>query len=454
RSIRAGVGGADINFVRVGPDPSAPRNNIAIVAASARRDYQDRALLRLFVLLHNHAPESIETALSLRLDNETVGGEAVTLPPATPDGPGEYATTFELRNSSGGILRIAHTRPDDLPADNQATLVLQPARAAQIVLVTNPASPRAVLGLAEALEVAAGRSIVTLDLASYESRAAEPGALADVDLIVFDAVRPATLPPAPTLSFGAPPPLPGLIIESPAEDAEALRVTTWRRTHPILRNVGLDSLLIARAQRLAIADPAPTQSEPPSPRPTYTTLAFGPDAPLIILAERAAVRRVVVAFELAQSNWPLLLSFYVFINNIVEQLALGGEADSAYAYTSAQPVTLRPLADVDRITIEGPINRTISIPESAREISLGALPRVGLYRATGVLPRDSAFAVNLLDPIESALATADTVEISGRPAQAGAIGSAAPREIWHWFVIAATILLTLEYLLYAWRMRV
>jgi len=64
--------------------------------------------------------------------------------------------------------------------------------------------------------------------------------------------------------------------------------------------------------------------------------------------------------------------------------------------------------------------------------------------------------VNLADAVESSLATADRLDLVGVPGGVAAearVGVGAPREIWAWLVMAALVLLTLEWVLYAARMR-
>jgi hypothetical protein len=63
--------------------------------------------------------------------------------------------------------------------------------------------------------------------------------------------------------------------------------------------------------------------------------------------------------------------------------------------------------------------------------------------------------VNLLDEGESAIATADTLRVSGESVSAAVGGGGSgPREIWEWFVLAALLLLALEWFLHACMMRV
>jgi hypothetical protein len=79
-----------------------------------------------------------------------------------------------------------------------------------------------------------------------------------------------------------------------------------------------------------------------------------------------------------------------------------------------------------------------------------------VYQVQGAIPEDSVLAVNLADATESAAATAPSLDIAGGGGASGAVDGSAeagPREIWPWFVLLALALASIEWLIYAWRMR-
>src|SRR5262249_23294116 len=90
------------------------------------------------------------------------------------------------------------------------------------------------------------------------------------------------------------------------------------------------------------------------------------------------------------------------------------------------------------------------IPNPKSEVPFGYLDHTGVYLAEGTAQR--TFAVNLLDATESALATSDELKLGGRVVSANDKSPVA-RELWPWFLIAASLLLAAEWLLYAWRAR-
>jgi hypothetical protein len=87
-------------------------------------------------------------------------------------------------------------------------------------------------------------------------------------------------------------------------------------------------------------------------------------------------------------------------------------------------------------------------------VELGVLERVGVYEARLGGER-AEVCVNLLDARESRIEAPASIEVGGGRVTPAGVGDApTPREIWHWFVLAASVLLVLEWSVYAWRMRV
>ncbi len=462
---RAGVSGAEFRFIRVGPEPNAPRDNVGVVALSAKRDYEDPSLVRLFFRLQSVATESLEIPLRILVNGEPSVARTLTLPPAAADQsgalvPGEAAETIELRAPGAGVAIISIARPDGLAADNEAGVEIDAPRAARIVVV-GPTLREAGASLAEtsllrALEEITLRPVARIDAGAYERFSAARQIASDYDLVVFDGVRPGALPPIPSISFGAALPIPGLRLEDPDDNraSDAVRFVSWLRSHPIMRAVSLDAVVISQPLRMTLPDPE--ARDPEAPALAATPLASGPDGPLIAHLESSGLERVVVAFPLARSTWPLQPSFIIFLVNAVERLARVGQASESRALTTRDPVSVRAAPGAQTITVTGPLSLEVPVPPGAANepVAFGPLPRVGAYRLRGVAGGERTLPISLLDPGESAIATADHVDVAGKTTESGGVEESAPREVWRWFVLAAAALATLEWLLFAWRTRV
>jgi hypothetical protein len=239
-----------------------------------------------------------------------------------------------------------------------------------------------------------------------------------------------------------------------------------------MRYVGLEPVIISPAPPPIDTTPIPSSPAVESPS-NIVPLASGPDGPLIAALEEPGVgpHRIVVSFPLARSNWAPDTSFAVFMANAVDQLTGRGEAAVGRSYTSTEPITLhaapgpRPSAT---ITAAGPRTATVDAPpadpnrpDAPRSVVLGVLELAGVYRLSGAT--ETAVAVNLLDEGESRLGAASAPTNAGtseppatppsasRPADTER--SEGRREIWHWFVLLAATIASIEWLVFAWRIR-
>ncbi|MBL0927333.1 MAG: VWA domain-containing protein [Phycisphaerales bacterium] len=460
-----GVGNAVFRYVRAGPAAERPKNNVGIVAMSARRDYDDPGVLRVFVRVQSALAEAVTTTLALTMNDRPAGSRAIEI-----GAGGEISETFEVRDRDGGVLVAALSRGDDLASDNAAAVAVQPPGDLRIVLV-QPAAPAtaAEFALVDGLKSLEPRELRQLTADEYEKRRAEPGFFDGVSLAVFDRVRPGATPPVSTLSFAAGPPLMGLGV-APFEDGDGRGAVTdvvfWSRSHPLMRFVSLNGVVVGRPMRLLL--PGLDESgEPGGPaaagRVRSDVLASGSGGPLIGVVEEGLSRHVVCAFSLADTNLWRELGWPVLLANAADTLGAAGPGGGPSAsgaigagrgWRTTDAVELRGRPGQSGLRLEGPAEegRTVSADEDGR-VRLGVLSRAGVYRVRGLAAGRDAAAVNVLSGRVTSIATSDAVEVGGKAHRAGG-GGDGPREIWWWFVAAALGVLTVEWLWFARRMRV
>jgi hypothetical protein len=167
----------------------------------------------------------------------------------------------------------------------------------------------------------------------------------------------------------------------------------------------------------------------------------------------AGRRHVAVSFDVLQSNWPLYVSFPVFVSNAVQVLGLGALADDAgIAYATGQVATFPADPSRSSLSYEGPIDAEARVV-NGRAV-LPVFTRVGLYRTDddGVEPPFDRLAVNLLDPLESDIRPVETLDVGSVAVQAQSREQTIRREVWHWFAWGALGLLMIEWLVYTRRM--
>jgi hypothetical protein len=223
-----------------------------------------------------------------------------------------------------------------------------------------------------------------------------------------------------------------------------VEVLDWKRDHPVLRHLVLGKLFVAEAMQLNV----PLQSE---------TLIEGTDGPLVVLHREGRSTHLVVGFDVLQSNWPLRVSFPIFLHNGLQYIAFGSDLSVRESFRpGATPKIPRPdlekvidgSADIRLITPSTP--RTIPIP-STGDFALPSLDQVGLYRLDPVVPQHERIAVNLLDEVESNIQPMDAP-----PGDIGqVIASDAGRsqlQLWWWIIACVGVpLLLIEWWVYTRR---
>lgn len=419
--------GRDVRVALVGP--GQPGENVGITAIAARRDYEDPATVRVFVRLTSNADRDVVVPLVASIDGEVVSRRAVRIPPADGAATGETSTTIQLRRTDGGVLFVGIESSDALLADNGASLVLEAASLPGILLVIPdherlPADEGVADGsswlIADVLRELRVSRFRAVHESIYEQIVSGDG-LDAYGVIVFHRVRPERFPGVPTIAF------------ADSTDAQSFtRVLWWDRSHPVMRDVSLDWLMVPVAARVNHAS---------------AELARTRDGVVIALDEDAGARRMEVAFDPVAAMWPLDASFAVFLANAVEFLTLRASAHAGLSFRTGEPASMRIGGPPRRVRVVGPASFDAEVTPDG-EVQLGLLDLAGVYR---VGENGVPAAVNLLDQRETMLAVVTEAAAGGKATDRTRRDA---RELWRWFVIAGLVLLTLEWMLSALRSRV
>lgn len=442
---------APMRLVRVGA--GGGHENLGIVALAARRIESDLEAVELFARVQNAAREPRVVPMSLALSGRVVETRSVTVPSASADGPGEVAVTMACRPQGRELATVSlgvDEARDLLSADNSASLLLRGFRPPRVILVSRGAT--ASVSGAEAEPLSAGfllRDVLEelrlgelrrVGLGEYEELVST-NQLRFFDAVIFDGVAPTRSPTLPSLSIGAG--LPECVLPAPTEAGPGKPVLSWVRAHPLLQFVTLDGVVVSRSRPAREA------------RGGFVTIARGEAGALMLVRETPdEPRRIVLTFELSDSNWPLEPGFAIFLNAAVAWMTNTGAADAAIGWKTTDAVTVETDAPVvfERVG-RGPMETTVRAEVSAGRATLGVLERAGVYvpvEGSGAAERRAPdpVAVNLLDAVESNVGTSDAIVVGRRPVL-GAASASAPLEIWWWFLVAALGLLVIEWLVFA-----
>ncbi len=324
---------AHLVFEKIGTDTA---KNIAIVALSAKRNYERPTQVQVFARLANFGPEPAEAPVELSVDGEVVDfagtrtRNTFMLPDRWtreqrddwdkkhPDQPPIDSVEFQLDVPTAAVIKVEQMNKtgDALGADDVAQVVVPPPKSLSVLLVTkgNYFLQRAI----DSLGLKKPDTLRPTGNAGYEDKKPD-----QYDVIIFDRHTPKYLPAAGNFIYfldGPRAALPEMRLKI-ARNAEGkpmvltdVGVLDWKRDHPILKDLGLTKLYVAEAAKLDV----PQEDE---------VLLDGLKGPLLVMDRTGKSTNLVVAFDVLQSNWPLKVSFPIFLHNALQYLAIGSEMD-------------------------------------------------------------------------------------------------------------------------------
>lgn len=441
-----------------GPTPGnagPPGGNAGIVAVAAQRLYEDPARVRVFARVLATGSMRRDLPVRLALDGRVVGQAVAALAPSDPQDGGPTTATVGLGvvSPGGGVLGVLLPGGDGLAADDAASMWLRDAGRPRVLHVVaddepidadRPGPAMLVAAVLEAMDLGEYRVV---RLGRYEQLAAQAGGL-PYDVVVFDRAVPKAEPPVASLHFGPPPPMGGAD-PAPAAPAGAAypptRAVSWRRTHPVMRDLALDQLRVAEP----LLAPGAGRTEDDRAAGTVV-LAMGEQGPLILAFEGRGHRRIWVGFEVASSNWPKLVSFPLFVAEAVDYLARRGSRDAAESVRAGETARLGLASPRPGVRLAGP-GATVAadFSEATDRPVVGPFERAGVYLLEDPGPGDQrAVAVNVASELESRAAVAGALPgaFGGlREGPAFGAGQGGHRDRWPWFVLAGLAVLAVEW---------
>jgi hypothetical protein len=455
--------------------------NVGIVGASVERDEKEPTKLQVFASLHNYCPFGVSARVELtvavegrrdvRPDQQVQLKSRIVLEPKEgdkepvpySDEPGEGSAVFELRDLDEATevllhLRILEVRDDNgqlvtdtFPLDDQVWLVVGVVRKARVLIVTK--GNDVLRSFFDGKSARAVAQVEYLTPAELETeKYLKPALNGTYDLVVFDRCGPAKesdMPRANTFFVGYPPPpwqLAGDGKEGHAvEKLEGPRIKGWMNRHSIMADLrALHEIGIDQAFKMKDLPPR-----------TPRLMEAGNDTPLLLTLNRQAFTDLVMTFPIFtaedkyNTDWPVRhTSFPLFLANVL--YALGNVSDSA-TEPNVQPGQVKPIlpdVSIDEIQVTAPDGSKQTLHRGTRpEFSYGGTERVGIYQISWDGAVQRRFAVNLLDGDESNLQPRTTLNLGDEKIEAGTVPGQ-PRELWRWVVLAALLLLLLEWYVY------
>ena len=389
-------------------------NNMGITALDVRANPENARQRAIYVNVGNFSTNTMATQLELLLDNRSLETRPLNIP------AGEVSPQVFLADQAhDGVFTLRLSAKDDLAADNQASIVSLLPKPVKVLLVS-----RGNRLLEKAL-----RAAPNVDLA-ITGTLTDPAA--DFDFVVLDGIQPGVWPKGNVLAFH--------VVNTNWFDTvtrvEAPALVDWKSSHPLLRYAGFDNVQVAES----LAAKAPTWA---------VSLLDSPQAPLILAGELGRQRILWVGFDPLESNWPLRISFPIFIANAVEWLnpgnAQGGQllvkAGEAFRFGLNHPEKSA------QVILPGGETRNLSLDPTANELVFGDTARQGTYHLR-LGTNEMAFCVDLLDANESNIAPRDELQFGKYTRVRATTMQRANMELWRTVAAVGLVILMGEWWYY------
>lgn len=412
------LGNAQLRFVKIGKRG----DNVGVTALDVRKSLAGEFDYQVFTQVQNFSAAEKQFTLELYRNESLIDAREVTLAAGKTHGE-----AFGIQGSVAGPLTVKIDLADDLAADNSATVMLEPRKRINVLLVT-----AGNLFLEKALNVDPRVSL---------SKAA-PGSSVGVtapkyDVVVLDGKAPDDLPAKGRYLFiGAGGDVAPVEVTGQVEHPSFL---DWERRHPVTRFLDLGSVQIARGLTVKAL-------------PWGQPLAESEKGPLIVAGEKEGLRSIFVGFNLLESDLPMRVAFPIFLSNCMDWLmGSGGAAASAKARTGDVVAQELP-ADVRRVEITYPDGSHKSRSVEQSPLLFADTEQAGVYQVEGRGKKGTfraRFAANLLSEEESNTRPQERVRFGSTSVAATDTASQkVPREIWRWVALLALCLLAFEWYAY------
>ena len=491
--------------------PDAP--NLAITNLKAERSYETPQEVTLFASLMNTQQSERTIDVELLVDGVPAGIKSVTLPAAsrgnlalsTPANvrasaeeraatevagdskvvendanklrAGQSGVVFKLERSEGMLvqtrLRSSTTgealEQNVLSTDDRAWLVVPPAKRVTLAVVG-----RANLFLKSALEGLPLNRVDFLTAADFEQQW-QQGKAGQYDCVILDGVIPnvgqqvvasttgatgtvneaglaRTLPPGNYLVFNVIPAGLGLTDAGKLENATVISRSV---DHPVTRYVNFDPVQIATGREVQV-DPAAGVSK----------IAMLERGPALLEISKADTHAVIVPFDYMDSNWPLDVSFVVFLASGVNYLGeeVAGRLD-ARSLRPGQELRDRLPLGVTNVRIRKPDNSESDVtPEQDGSILVPTLATSGVYEVTwdgSTVPGDvrnpannralRIYAANMLDGKESDVPAEEKIALAaGEPVASKTLASSRAGDVrlWPYLLMLGLVVVMVEWYIY------
>jgi len=385
--------------------------NLGIIALDVRPHPDDPAQRAIYASVANYSPDTRVTELQLLFNDVVVDARSLTL-----ESNQTAPQVFVARQATNGVFSVRLSAQDDLAADNAASVYSILPQPVRVLLVT-----RGNRFLEKALH-----AVPNLELATATDCTDDAAVF---DFVILDGVTPTVWPLANTFAIrvaqtnwfegtGR--------VESPA-------LVDWRTSHPLLRYAPFDNVAVKES----VFVKAPSWA---------VSLLEAPQGSLLVAGELGRQRIVWLGFDVLDSNWPLRVSFPIFVANCADWLNPASARNARLLVKAGSPFRLTLPAPVTKAEVQFPDGDTRRLdpdPQST-ELVFGDTAKEGIYHLTAGT-NETTFCVNLLDADESNIQPRDELSLGEYTKVTASTAKPANTELWRTLAILALGVLLLEW---------
>ena len=305
--------------------------NVGITALDVRVNPDDPTQRAVFTSVANFSSNNVQTELQILFADRLLETRALSLK------PGETAPqVFVAAQETDGIFTVRLTGKDDLPTDDQASILSRLPKPVKVLLITHGNS-----FLQKALRHAGDVQLTVQPDLLDEGRA--------FDIVVLDNVIPSTWPAGNIFALR--------VAQTnwfdQVENAEGPQIVDTRAKHPLLRYVSFDSVAVKESAKVK----APAWSE---------SLLDSQDGALAVAGELDHRLILWFGFDFLDSNWPLRVTFPIFMANAVDWLNPASARDAQFLVRAGEPFRMsfpEPIPSVKVTLPDGAVREVPFLPQ-------------------------------------------------------------------------------------------
>jgi len=423
----------------------SPPNNVGIVAMSISDPLENESQLQCYARLFNSDDEDHEVTITLRVDGQDIDTEVDVVPRNGSLGIVKDLSDLLANLDQPKTVELEIETPDVYAQDNKAWAVVNPPREANVLILSD--NNEYLDFVTETKRISRLANIFN-ELPDYvnDPEFEERTTLGFFDLVVFDRCKPKEkMPLCNTVFWGSTPPSEDWKI---GEMTEPTALIDTNNSHPLMTAVQMGNVSVLKS---SVVD---------GPRGSVSLLD-GADGSIMRVGGRGGFQDLVVGFPMLEINeeldinvntdWMTKLSFPLFIQNVVVELGNGKNFAAAIGGSPGEILNFRTSLPFESVDVTSPDGRKTNLaPRPDNTFALTGTSTSGVYsiQSEDQEKPDLLLPINLFDRNESNLTVREKLMLGYEEITGEAVREETRKQYWTWFLLAALVVLLVEWVIY------